>query len=85
MNSKSLQYNETANSAFEIPDLPRNHTFATLASKITGWFTRGELEKARARYQARRERAAQVESRQDIVNSLPLDEKQQLGLYQLMD
>ncbi|UCH41349.1 MAG: hypothetical protein JSU67_06680 [Gammaproteobacteria bacterium] len=85
MNSKSLQYSETENSAIEIPALPRKHTFTALARTVIGWFSRSELEQARARFQIKRERAAQSGRKQDIVNSLSIEEKHRLGMYQLMD
>ena len=85
MNSKSLQYSETANTVIEIPALPRKHTFAALARTVISWFVRSELEQAQAHFRIKRERAAQAETKQDIVNSLPLGEKHRLGLYRSMD
>ena len=85
MNSKTLQYNETAHSAIEIPALPRNSAFIVLVRSVIGWFTRSELEQARAHFRTRRERTAQNGSTPDIVNSLSLEQRHQFGLYRHMD
>lgn len=85
MNSKSLPYDETANSVVEIPALPRQHAIAALARTVIAWFTRSDLEQAQTHYRIRRERAARAEAQRDIVNALPLAEKHGLGLYRLMD
>jgi hypothetical protein len=85
MNSKSLPYHETAQSVIELPALPRRQTLATLARTVIRWFTRSDLEQARAHYRAKRDRAAQAGTTRDIVSALPLDEKQRLGLHQMID
>ena len=85
MNSKSLQYRETASSVVELPALPRKHNFAAIARTVVGWFARSELERAQARFRFKRERAAQAAAKPNIVDSLPLEEKHGLGLYRLMD
>ena len=85
MNSKTLQYNESTESAIDLPALPSRNGFIALAKTVIGWFTRSELEQAQARYRIKRERAAQSAVRQDIVSAMPLEQKQSLGLYQRID
>ncbi len=84
MNSKTLQYNATTESAVDLPTLPSRNSFAALAKTVIGWFTRSELDRAQARYRLKRERAALPGTR-DIVHSMSLEQKHQLGLYRLID
>ncbi len=81
MNSKTLQYDKTT----DIPALPSRNAFTALAKTVIGWFTRSELEQARTRYRIKRERAAQTAAQQDIISTMPLEQKHSLGLYRLID
>ncbi|MDJ0780140.1 MAG: hypothetical protein QNJ85_19900 [Gammaproteobacteria bacterium] len=85
MNSKTLQYNATTDSAIDLPALPSRNGFIALAKTVIGWFTRSELEQAQARYRLKRERAAQTAAQRDIVSAMPLEQKQSLGLHRLVD
>ena len=85
MNSKTLQYNQSTDSAIDLTALPSRSVFSALAKTVIGWFTRSELEQAQARYRIKRERAAQTAAHQDIVSAMPLEQKQSLGLHRLID
>lgn len=84
MNSKSLQCNEIASSLVEVSALPRKPAFGAMVRIVKDWIARSELKQALARYQARSKRAAQAELEQNIIDSLPLEQKHALGMYQFM-
>ena len=85
MNSKSLQYSNPLNSAIEITVQRKKDLFGAIVRMVPAWSARSELKKAQAHYRIKRERMARIESQQDIVNSLSVEEKHRLGMYRFLD
>ena len=80
MTTNTIQYGNTENTNVE-PQQPA--WFTAISKKIEGLLNRSQAEAAQAWFKVKRQRQAQ--SHQDIVNSLPLEEKLRLGMYRYMD
>jgi hypothetical protein len=84
MHSKSLQYTNIANSKFEMLATAQPSFVAVLIRKISDALTRSEIERAQASYEMKRTHKTQAELHQDIVGTLPVEEKLRLGMYHFM-
>jgi hypothetical protein len=56
---------------------------AMLCKKVSALFIRSELEKAQAGYRQKQQRESSIQ--QDIVSSMPLKTKLELGMYRWID
>ena len=84
MNSKSLQNNDIENSRLEQLTTALTSFITGTISKVFDSLTRSEIERAQASYRMKRKHETQAEL-QDIVHSLPVEEKLRLGMYHFMD
>jgi hypothetical protein len=84
MNSKSLQYNNIANSKLEKLATAQTSFITGIIRKVFDSLTRSEIEKAQASYKMKRKHETQAELHQDIVGTLPIEEKLRLGMYHFM-
>lgn len=84
MNSKSLQNNDIENSRLEQLTTAQTSFITGIISKVFDSLTRSEIEKAQASYRMKRKHETQAEL-QDIVHSLPIEEKLGLGMHHFMD
>ena len=84
MYKKSLQYANIANSKFEMLATAQPSFVAVLIRKVSDALTRSEIERAQASYKMKRTHETQAELHQDIVGTLPVDEKLRLGMYHFM-
>jgi len=82
MTSKTLQYDNAGVSKFETFDFQPISSFTAIIKKLSGIFTRSEIEKLQAHYQFKKQHNARA--RQDILQDLPLVEKQRMGMHHLM-
>lgn len=85
MNSDSLQYDNSINSGIELPVLQQPGFFTAIVKKAAAMFARGEIEQSQAWYRMKRERAVQHKLHQNIVDTLPVEEKLRFGMYRFMD
>ena len=83
MNSKSLQNNDIVNSRLEKLATTQTSFITGIIRKVFDSLTRSEIEKAQASYKVKRKHETQAEL-QDIVRSLPIEEKLRLGMYHFM-
>ena len=83
MNSKSLQNNDIENSRLEQLTTAQTSFITGTISKVFDSLTRSEIERAQASYRMKRKHETQAEL-QDIVHSLPVEEKLRLGMYHYM-
>ncbi len=84
MHSKSLQYANIASSKFEKLATAQTSFVTTLIRKVSAALTRSEIERAQASYKMKRAHQTQSELNQDIVGTLPVEEKLRLGMYRFM-
>ena len=84
MNSKSLQYSNIAKSRFERLATTQTSFITEIFRKLLNFLTRSEIEQARASYKMKRKHETQAELHQDIVSTLPIEEKLRLGMYHFM-
>jgi hypothetical protein len=84
MNSKSLQYNNIANSKLEKLATAQTSLITGAIRKLFDFLTRSEIEQAQASYKMKRKHETQAELHQDIVGTLPIEEKLRLGMYHFM-
>jgi hypothetical protein len=84
MNSKSLQNNDIVNSRLEKLATAQTSFITGIIRKVFDSLTRSEIEKTQASYKMKRKHETQAEL-QDIIHSLPIEEKLRLGMYHLMD
>jgi hypothetical protein len=84
MNSKSLQYNNIANSRLEKLATAQTSFITRIIRKVFDFFTRSKIEQAQASYQMKRKHETQADLHQDIVGTLPIEEKLRLGMYHFM-
>ncbi len=85
MNSESLQYDNSVNSGIEMPVLQQPGFFTAIVKRAVALFARSEIEQSQAWYRKKRERAVRHEIHQNIVGTLPVEEKLRLGMYRFMD
>ena len=81
MNSKSLHYSNP----IEVSALPHKGIADAIIGNLSAWIKRLATRQAQARYRAREERRAQTDLQQDMLSSLPLEQKHSLGMYRFMD
>jgi hypothetical protein len=84
MHSKSLQYTNIANSKFGKLATTQTSFVTALIRKASDALTRSEIERAQASYKMKRAHETQAELHQDIVGTLPVEEKLRLGMYHFM-
>ena len=84
MNSKSFQYNNIANSRLEKLTTAQLSFITGIFRKIFDFLTRSESDQAQASYKMKRIHETQSELHQDIVGTLPVEEKLRLGMYHFM-
>ena len=84
MNSKSLQYANGVNSKFEKFTTAQTSFVTALIRKVSAALTRSEIERAQASYKIKRDHQTQSELYQDIVSTLPVEEKLGLGMYHII-
>lgn len=84
MNSNSLQFSNTENSKLETLTSQQVSLFVAAIKKVSGIFIRSDLEVSQARYKMKHEHAAKAEPHQNIVSTLPIEEKLKLGMYHFM-
>ena len=84
MLSESLQCANIVNSDIDKFDTTQTSFFTTLIRKVTDALTRSEIERAQASYRKKRVCETQSELYQDIVGTLPVEEKLGLGMYRFM-
>jgi hypothetical protein len=79
------QYQTHTNESVEILTPARKGFFTAIIDRLSALLTRSETERSRARYRARRAHEGMDGRGQDIVRSLPIEEKLRLGMYPFMD
>ena len=84
MHSKSLQYANIASSLFEKLATAQTSFISAFIRKVSDALTRSEIERAQASYKMKRACETQSELYQDIVDTLPVEEKLRLGMYHFM-
>jgi hypothetical protein len=84
MNSKSLQYNNIANSKLEMLATAQTPFITGIIRKVFDFLTRSEIEQTQASYKMKRKHETLAELHQDIVGTLPNEEKLRLGMYHFM-
>ncbi|MGI9293818.1 MAG: hypothetical protein ACR2PS_07520 [Pseudomonadales bacterium] len=84
MNSKSLQYANSANSTLEKFATAQTNFVTAIIRKVSDYLARSEIEQAQAYYKMKRNHGTQTEQPQDIVSALPIEEKLRLGMYHYM-
>ncbi len=85
MNSNSLQHSNAGNTKLETFVSQQVSFLTTIIRKASSFFIRSEIEKSQARYKMKRQQQARAQLHQDIVNTLPVEEKLRLGMYHFMD
>jgi hypothetical protein len=85
MYSNSSHYQNHTDASAENLALPQKGFFTAISDRLTALSTRIGIERSRARYRARRAQPGQAGHGQDIVRSLPIEEKLRLGMYSFMD
>jgi hypothetical protein len=85
MNSKSIKYRGDIDPGLEIAASPKKALIEAIFNQVAALFTAGHSGPSQAGYRARRARAVQADINQDIVRSLPIEEKLRLGMYRFMD
>jgi hypothetical protein len=85
MNSKTLRHRNAGNTKLEAFASQQISFFTTISRKVSAFIMRSETEKSRARYKMKRQQQAQAQLHQDIVNTLPVEEKLRLGMYHFMN
>ena len=85
MYSNGSHYQNHCEASVKNLTLPQKGFFAAIIDKLTALSARIGIERSRARYRARRAHQGRAGHGQDIVRSLPLEEKLRLGLYRFMD
>jgi hypothetical protein len=68
-----------------MPALQQQNFLTAIVKKAAALFARSEIKQSQAWYRMKRERAVQHELHQDIVGTLPVEEKLRLGMYRFMD
>jgi len=85
MNTKSIHIDHSTHANYaDLTSQPAS-IIAALCNKVSAFFVRSELAKARANYQIKQQRRSTHRNPQNMVNSLPLEEKLRLGMYHWMD
>ena len=85
MTSKAIQHPEVSATNSDKPAPSAAAILADLFRNMAAPFAGSGIEQAQARYRAQRQRAEKARAHANIVESLPLEEKQRLGLYRLID
>jgi hypothetical protein len=85
MNNNSLLYSNTENSKLETLASHQVSFLVAAIRKVSGIFIRSDLGVSQARNKMKRRHAVKAELHQDIVSTLPLEEKLKLGMYHFMD
>ncbi|UCH38826.1 MAG: hypothetical protein JSU67_11720 [Gammaproteobacteria bacterium] len=85
MTSNTIQYGNSNNSNLENRALQQPGWFTNMIKRLDRLLVRAQVESAQARFKLRYKHQQQAESRQDMVRSLPLEEKLRLGMYHFMD
>jgi hypothetical protein len=85
MNSNSLQHSNAGNTKLETFVSQQVSFLTTIIRKASSFFIRSEIEKSQARYKMKRQQQARAQLHQDIVNTLPVEEKLRLGMYHFMN
>jgi hypothetical protein len=85
MNSNSLQHSNAGNTKLETFVSQQVSFLTTIIRKAFSFFIRSEIEKSQARYKMKRQQQARAQLHQDIVNTLPVEEKLRLGMYHFMN
>jgi hypothetical protein len=85
MYSNSSHYQNHADAGVENLALPQGGFFSVILVRLTALLSRTATERARARYRAQRAHQELAGRGQDIVRSLPVEEKLRLGMYSFMD
>ena len=77
MNSNSIYIDRSENSTLARPAIP-----TTLFGRLRSWLVRSELQRAQAGYQLKKQRQ---QHSNNALHSLPLEQKQSLGMHRWMD
>ena len=85
MYSNSSHYQNHTDASVENRTLPQKGFFTAIIDRLTALSTRIGIERSRARYCARHAHQGRAGYGQDIVRSLPIEEKLRLGMYSFMD
>jgi hypothetical protein len=85
MNTKSIYIDHSTHANYADLTTQPVSIIAALCNKVSAFFVRSELAKAQAEYQVKQQRQSTHRHPQNMVNSLPVEEKLRLGMYHLMD
>jgi len=85
MYSNSPHYQNHGDASVATPTLPRAGFFGAIVGRLTALLTRSAAERAQAYYRARRLHQERAGVDQEILRSLPIEEKLRLGMYRFMD
>jgi hypothetical protein len=85
MNTKSIHIAHSTHANYADLTTQPVSIIAALCNKVSAFFVRSELAKAQAEYQVKQQRQSTHRNPQNMVNSLPLEEKLRLGMYHLVD
>ena len=86
MNSKAIHidHNSNAQHCAEMTTGPLS-VITPIGKKVASFFVRSELARAQGEYHRKQQRLSVHRSRQDILGSLPVEDKLRLGMYRWMN
>jgi hypothetical protein len=85
MNTKSIHIDHSTHANYADLATQPVSIIAALCNRISTFFVRSELEKAQAAYQVKQQRRSTHRNPQNMIDSLPVEEKLRLGMYHWMD
>ena len=85
MNSKTLLFSNAGNTRLATLASQQVSFLTAIIRTVSRFIIRSEIEKSQAIYKMKRQQEAKPQLHQDIVNTLPVEEKLRLGMYHFMD
>jgi hypothetical protein len=85
MTSKTIHIDHSTQANYADLTVQPISAITELYRKVSALFVRSELAKAQAGYRTKQQRQTTHRNPQNMVNSLPIEEKLRLGMYRWID